>query len=190
MIAALRVLEARLRTLIFGLVRRGEVTLCNDEYGLQLAGYAGEEGEDEQFDNVELWQQYGLASRPPEDAEVLTANLMGLGENAVAFATNSAADRPSDLVAGEVVTHGKKILTGQAQARHKPDGTLSLVAATGKFVEVGGNAELLLKGDTVVSAMDAFCTTLGGAIDPAVLGAAATLQAALASWKASKGKVA
>lgn len=197
-------LEAKLRGAIGNLLRRAELTMVNAEYGAQLAGYAGDGSEDEQFEDVELWQQYGIASRPPADSEALICNLGGVSDNAVAFATNCSADRPADLTDGEVVTHGRLLSGGQAQVRHQPDGTLALACATGKFVEVGGADAKLIKGESFNTAMNAVLaklatdlTTLGAACIPPILPAALPSIAEIASYVsgsasmlATKGKVA
>lgn len=169
------------------LIRRGEFsTFASDFFGQVSAG------DQEQFDEVELWQQYGIASMPPIGSEVLLANLGGYGDNAIAFATTDRANRPTDLVSEEVVTYGKKVSAGQAQVRHKTDGALDLIPATGKTVNIGGatGAEYLIKGDTFKAAMSTFFTAVGSATTPAQIAAAATTAlGTMASWSSTKGTV-
>jgi len=169
---------------IGGLIRRGEITVSTGSFFLQFSGL-----KDEGYDDVECLQHYGFASRVPADAEGIVLHVAGLGELAVCIATNSRAHRPTDLAADEVVTYGKKVSAGQAQVRHKPDGTLALSAATAKFVEVGGNSDSMMMGTAVHAAMTSFFSTLAGAIDPTVAGAATAAQQTLTSWLSTKAKV-
>jgi phage baseplate assembly protein V len=167
------------------LVRRGLVKATGADFFLQV-----EASEDEMFDDVELWQSYGLASRPLGDAEVLMVKPGGQGDDAVAIAVNHRAHRPSDLEAGEVVIYGTKG-TGQAQVRLKPDGTIVLIPATGKFVEVGAaGGEAQLKGETLKAALQNLATSLTSAAAwPAVNTAGTALTTALAGVLATKAKV-
>jgi hypothetical protein len=126
------------------LIRRGELSTSPQSFFCQLAGFA-----DESLDDVELWAHFGIASRPPSGTQALTVHLNGLSEEAICVASESQADRPTDLDEGEAVLYGLKSAAGQAQARAKPDGTLALSAAfPTKFVEVGGNSDALIKGNT------------------------------------------
>jgi len=127
-----------------GMIRRSELSTSPASFFAQLSGYA-----DESFDDVELWAHFGLASRPPTGTQALTVSINGQTEEAIAVATESMADRPTDLDEGEAVLYGKKSAAGQAQARAKPDGTMALSAAfPTKFVEVGGNTDAIIKGNT------------------------------------------
>ncbi len=194
MVPLLHQLERRLRTRIAFILRRGEVSLASAAGFLQLKGLGGGDGDDEQFDDVPLWQQYGLTSRPPIGTEVLTANLGGLSEEAIAIASDSHDHRPADLDDAEVVLYGKSSGPGQAQARCKPDGTLALACATGKFVEVGGASAKILKGEDVISAFTTWLSTVAGILNapagPYVITAANTaLLSALNAALATKGKV-
>jgi phage gp45-like len=152
----------KLRRLLFGLVRRGEITAIDGELRTQFSGYAGE-----QYDEVEPLQQWGFASRPPVGSEVLAVHL-GHSEEAIIVASGNRADRPTDLAADEAVTYGKKTGSGQAQVRHKPDGTLALGAATGKFVEVAGATDAQVRGSNFIQAFQQFISDTQTAINTAV----------------------
>lgn len=141
------------------LFRRGELSRVDQDFMTQGSGFA-----DEQYDDVELWQHYGLASRPPIGSEVLLAHLGGYGENAIAFATSNRDNRPQDLEEEETVLFGKKS-TGQPQVRLTPSGNVNLIPATGKTVNVGDAAatEYIIKGTTFASSF----AGLSAATDPA-----------------------
>lgn len=161
--------------------RRGIVLAESAKSMLQVEGFEGE-----RFDGVELWQQYGFSSRPPVGSEVLLGRPNGLRDDAVAFATNARAYRPTDLDEGEAAMYG-------------PTGT-ACKASTDGTIHVGGNAELLAKGETLKTALDTFCTVVGalstdaspaqnGLAIMAIVGAANTLKTSLATVLATKGKV-
>lgn len=133
-------------------VRRGilSVAFGSDFFG-QVRGHDGETWQD-----VELWQQFGLASRPPAGGEVALVELDGGSEQAVAVATQDRAHRPT-TAAGEVVLHSEDD-GDQATVRMKPDGTVEVDAPGGRislepggsaFVEVGEGATVkMLLGET------------------------------------------
>lgn len=119
-----------------GMIRRGELSVSPQSFFCQLAGY-----DDELFDDVELWAHFGLASRPPTGTQALTVHLNGQTEEAIAVATESMEDRPTDLDEGEAVLYGKKATTGgQAQVRVKADGSVAVVAGTLADISVTAGA--------------------------------------------------
>lgn len=188
----------KLKSSLVNLIRRGELALVSASFFGQLSA-----GDGEQYDDIELWQQYGFASRPPADSEALVANLGGIGDNAIAFSSQNRDHRPTDLDADEVVTYGPLVAAGQAQVRHGTDGTLDLVCATGKTVNVGGDTDALIKGttfkaalNTYVAAINTFATLIPGIAplppdpaSPVVILAAAGSTFVNAAWLATYGKV-
>lgn len=163
--------------------RRGILTLAGADGFVQVKGWG-----DEQFDQVELWQQFGLTSRPPAGGEVLLVLVGGRGEGAIAAATTDRAHRPADLAEGEAVLYAKSD-SGQAQVRCKPDGNVDLVAGSASAtVNVGGDDEALLLGETVQADIITFAGALATELGSS--NACTDLVAAAASWLASKGKVA
>jgi len=167
------------------LVRRGILRSASASGWVQAEGFAGEH-----FDGVELWQQYGLASRPPAGAEVLLAQVDGQAEQAIAFATSARASRPTDLEAGETRLYGPG--TGQA-VRMRADGSVDVVPASGVKVYIGGptGAQAMLLGETVQANIITFANAVAAAADlAAVKLAAGTLATAAAGWLATKGEVA
>jgi phage baseplate assembly protein V len=175
------------------MLRRGEISLTSAAGFVQVQGYDGES-----FDDVPLWQQYGFTSRPPADSEVLTIHLGGASQEATVIASNNDDHRPSDLADEEVITYGKSITAGQAQVRHKPDGSLALACATGKFVEVGGADAKLLKGESYNTALQTFLSAVSAMLsvpgplagDPSLAAKYTTLVSQMTAALATKGKVA
>lgn len=180
---------------LFRMVRRGVITAASGDYFIQA-----EQLTDELISDVELWQQFGLASRPPAGSEVLTVHPYGSAEGAVAVAVNSRDHRPT-LAQGDAALYAE--LTGgsdQALVKCRQDGQTQVHCATGKFVEVGGDAEKLLLGESFeakLSALNATLTPLVPAVDPAttmalvnaLLAALKTFAAGSAALLATKGKV-
>ncbi len=172
------------------LVRRGVLKLVDADYFCQVEGFNGE-----RTDDVELWQQYGLASRPPAGSEVLYVKPGLTGDTALIIVTQHRSSRPSGLKEKESALyseHGGQVLCAE-------DGDVDLTAKSGQTVNVGGDSEALAKGETLKTALDAFCTTVGAvtggstaqnaAAITAIAAAANTLKTALSSVLASKGKV-
>jgi len=92
-------------------------------------------------------------------AEVMMVKVSGSGDHAVIIATNNRDSRPSDLAAHEVAIHGWYD-DGQAQARFRPDGSLDLIAKTGKTVNLNGSSEALVLGDSFFTAFNAYLKAL------------------------------
>jgi len=95
-----------------------------------------------------------------------------------------------------VVLHGLAASGAQGQVRMRPDGTISAIAADGKFVEVGGSTDAQVLGTTLqqafaplVPATDpASAVTLVNAILGILRGGAATPPPP-AAWLSTKAKV-
>ena len=185
-------------------VRRVLITVAPDaDYFTQATG-AG----DDVFDGAELWQQYGLASRPPVGGEGLMLCAGGSGEGGILVATQDRAHRPS-LAASEVALHGPKASGSQATVHMRADGAVDVVPATGKTVNLGGDAtacaDYLLKGTqfktnfvtTFLAAWKtALGTTTGVPLDPdwiaykaSMLALVTTLETAGAGWLSTTSKV-
>jgi phage gp45-like len=154
------------------LIRRGELSTSPQSFFCQMAGFA-----DETLDDVELWAHFGIASRPPSGTQALTVHLNGLSEEAICVASESQADRPTDLDEGEAVLYGKIASTGgQAQVRAKPDGSVAVVAGTlagisvtagtlqtvtvGPLAEIAGNTDAMLKGTTFAAALNTYIVAM------------------------------
>ena len=145
------------------MVRRGLISVApSAAYFLQAEGHEGET-----FEDVELWQQYGFASRPPTGGEVALLEMDGGSEQAVAVATQDRAHRPT-LAAEEAALYGAVSGGTQPTVICKPngdvlitsgdnacyvkvdhDGEIVLEPTGGEFVEVGDGATArMLLGET------------------------------------------
>lgn len=179
-----------------GIVRRGILEQIDSDYYAQSSMSA-----DENNDQVELWQQFGLTSMPPAGGEALLAQVDGRGEGAVAIATNDRAHRPTGLASGDTVLYAAQGGGGgQALLHAKADGDVDLTAGTGKHVNVGGDSEALLLGETVTIDLKTFADALvsmppsGTAVQnalalEAIRTAATALSGSTAAWLAAIGKV-
>lgn len=185
--------EARMRSV----VRRGILTLAaSASYFAQVEAFDGEV-----FDELELWQQFGLASRPPAGGEAALAKVEGRGEGAVIVATTDRAHRPSGLSEGDAALYAQQASGGgQAQVHVKADGDIDLTPGTGQHVGVGGHDELLLLGETTKDDLKSFADALvgmpptGTAVQnalalEAIRTAATSLSSSTSAWLASRGKV-
>ena len=181
----------KVKGMIQSLVRFGVIKAATASGFVQVEGF-----EDEVFDDIELRQHFGFASRPPAGTEVLLLLVGGRGENAVAISSNSRSDRP-DMGAGETSIFnegaGAKVLCASNDT----------VRLSGDEVHVGGDSESILLGDSAIAGLSAFFTACSTAIDPIVAAAAVTAMGGvyvpppgtsipgpgIGSWAASKGKV-
>ncbi len=170
------------------IVRRGIIK------GVSAAGFAQVAGgTDENFDNAELWQQFGLASRPSPGGEAVVLLVDGNPDQPIVVATTNRTHRPA-LSVGEVSLHGELSGAEQTAVKLKADGDVDLYCWGGKYVHVGGptGAEPLILGDTFVTNLSTFLDVLIAqfAAPPyAAVGTAATaLKGQLASCKAAKAK--
>lgn len=169
------------------LIRRGIIQTVSAAYYAQVEAFEGE-----LYDNVALWQQFGMTSRPPAGGEAAIAKVEGSGEAAVIVATNDDTHRPATLSVGDAMLYAQQASGGgQAQVHAKADGDVDLTPGTGQHVGVGGHSEALLLGETVSAAMNTFATSVAAAATvPQIAAAAATLKASITTgWLASKGKV-
>lgn len=107
-----------------------------------------EASEGDHYPAVEVWQQFGQASRPPQGGEAIAVCPGGAGEGAIVVATTDRDHRPSDLQLGESCLYGLASGSSQAQVRARPDGTVDLVAGAGATANLGGNAEPVVLGTT------------------------------------------
>lgn len=154
---------ARVERRLAGLFRRGELSVCADDLTYQMEGYS-----DEPNDGVEPMQQFGFLSRPPVGSEGLCAHLGGRGEDAILIATQSRDDLPGDCAVGEAILFGKAASAGQAQFRAQADGTAAIAAATGKFVEVGGNTDAMVLGTTIKATLSTLLPLADNPVCPEV----------------------
>lgn len=162
-----------------GMLRRLVITSANSNGFIQASGY-----DSEQFDDVELIQQYGFASVPPGgDAIVIR---IGGNRGWVCVATRHRGSAPTGLSGGEVCLYNN----ADASVKLDVDGSIDLTAKSGQTVNVAGSSDFQLLGTTVKDAMNTFATTVSGAATvPQIAAAAATLQATISSWLSSKAKV-
>jgi hypothetical protein len=102
------------------------------------------------FEDIETWQHFGFASRPPVSGEVLVVLPFGRDEGAIICAETDRAHRPS-IAANEVAVYGYKSGSVQSKTIHRANGDIDLVAGTSRFVRVGDSSgcEFLLLGETV-----------------------------------------
>ena len=136
-------------------------------------GFAQAQGFDSEiFDDVELIQQYGLASRPSGGDAIIVEP--GGGAGAVCIATRLRGSAPTDLNSGDVCLYNT-------------DG--ATVTLSGTTVNVAGDTDYQILGTTLKTALTAFCSTLSGSTDPAVVSAASALNTALANVLSAKAKV-
>jgi hypothetical protein len=168
---------------------RGIVKAAQANGLIQVQAHTGDS-----FDSVELWQQAGFSSRPTAGTEAIVIKIGASGDHPVVIATTLRSARPSDLALGDASMHAIAS-SNQAEVRCKADGEVDLLApGAGKFVNVGGNDEKLLLGETFGTDFDIFIDALIAATTvPHVAAAATTLLAAMgangANWLAAKGKV-
>jgi len=171
---------------VASMIRRGILRLATAEGMVQVEGY-----NNERFDLVELWQQFGLETRPPAGSEVLVVLIDASGDHPIAFATRSRDHRPDNLASGDAALYAAKDGGDQARIHVKAAGDVDLQApASGRTVNVGGDDEFLLKGETVKTAIEAMLTAVAApdVVDISTMkGAIATLTTT--GWLATKGKV-
>lgn len=178
------------------LIRRGIIQTVSAAYYAQVEAFEGE-----LYDNVALWQQFGMTSRPPAGGEAAIAKVEGSGEAAVIVATNDDTHRPATLSVGDAMLYAQQASGGgQAQVHAKADGDVDLTPGTGQHVGVGGHSEALLLGDSMISkltALNVAVTALPAAADLATAitlanglkAALLTYSASASALAASKGKV-
>jgi hypothetical protein len=157
--------------------------------GVSSSYYAKIQGAgDDDFEDVETWQHFGFASRPPVSGEVLMVLPFGRGEGAIVCAETDRAHRPS-IAANEVSVYGYKSGSVQAVITMRAHGDIDLVPGTSQVVRVGDSSgcEFALLGESFESKLSALNTAivaLGAAAGPdaAVING---IKAALTSFSSS-----
>jgi len=168
-----------------GIVRRGLVALAQADGFIQAEGYEGE-----LFDELELWQGYGIATRPPAGSEILVLIAGPAGQSAVAIGGTSRADRPTDIEQDEVRLYGVQVGGSQAAVRMRADGDVDVDAATGQTVNLTGGDEPIVLGTQLYNALAALASALASAVTvPNINAAGTSLTAALGSILSAKAKV-
>jgi len=187
--------DAAIGRLSRSIVRRALLASGVDAtYSAQLEGDAGDVKNRHEF-----WQHFGFTSRPPAGGEAAMV-AFGAGEGAVVVAENDRAHRPETLASGDAMLYAKKDGSDQASVHAKAAGNVDLNAPkTDATVNVGGDAEFLLLGETVKANMNTFAEAVEAitpgneAANAIALGvikdAASALDTAIDSWLAEKGKV-
>lgn len=171
-----------------GVVRRGLLSSA-----VTVAGKVGITGSySEDCDpEIDYWQTFGVASRPPAGGGAIFVSPDGTGERAVVVASYDQAHRPTDLEASEVVIYGANG-NGQAQVRLKSNGDVVVIPGASGKVLIGDDAatEFAVLGTALKSALQAFATECGSAVvEPKLKSAAIALSTALASILSAKVKV-
>lgn len=115
----------------------------DDTNNIQLVDVSAMAEED--LDEVENIQEYGLASNPPLDSEALVASVAGCKSNAVLLRVGSSTFRIKNLKTGEVCIYSK---FGQ-KVYLKEDGSIELSPASGKSIMLKAKTEI--SGDCVVA---------------------------------------
>jgi phage gp45-like len=102
----LRALASKFRTDLRNTVRRVAIGVAGAGRLWQFLGYIGAEGERETFDDVEVFQGIGFASRPKAgQGEAVVLNVGGAPGHAVAAATRARESEPEDLEEDETQVH-------------------------------------------------------------------------------------
>jgi phage gp45-like len=105
-------------------------------------------------DNVEYWQQHGFSSRPPAGGEVLFVLVIGNERHPIAIAGRDRRFLPTDLESGDTAIYAQ-VEQDRAEVRAKADGDVDLSApGSGNTVNVGGDSEFLLLGESFKQRMD------------------------------------
>lgn len=115
----------------------------DDTKNIQLLNVSAMAEED--LDEVENIQEYGLATNPPLESEAILASVAGSKANAVVLRVGSSAFRIKNLKTGEVCIyskHGQKVYL-------KEDGSIELSPASGKSIMLKAKTEI--SGDCVVT---------------------------------------
>jgi len=167
------------------IVRKGIIKLASSSAFLQVRGFG-----DESFEAIELWQHYGLVSRPPAGTQAVLVSPNGADESAIAVATDNRTARPTDLSAGEVKLYGPKSGADQTSVHCKAV-DLDLNQAAAGTVNVGGDDEFLLMGEKVKTDLTTFATSVSTATTTVQIATAAgiLLTAISSGWLSTKAKV-
>ena len=142
---------SQLWTLIDRRIRQALAAVARPVRGVVSAGTAGQaltatvEARAGEVVEAELAQDWGVASAPPADVEVVAVPVGGSSAHLVIVGELDRSHRPTDLVAGETVVY---CATAGVQLRCRPDGTIRLVTPAGAPL---GVARL---GDTVTLGVD------------------------------------
>lgn len=160
-------------------VRRGTLgTAVSDKYSSQITGnkYSTEEN----FEAVEYWQQFGLASRPPQGGEAMLVSPSGSGEGAVAIATTDRAHRPT-VASGDTILYALLAGSDQATIHLKASGDIEIIIPESFEITVDDEVTIeavndisieSLSGEVEIQAGDIFIGTAGDTI----IGATATAE--------------
>lgn len=182
-------LLAPLRQRIANMVSRAVLSAVNDSKQLQLVQL--DLLSDETRDDIERFQNYGFSSSPKAGAEAVVLFVGGSREHGLAVSVEDRQYRIRNLESGEVAVYdhlGSKIVL-------KANGNIELtptagVVINGTTIQVGGAVESAIKGtsyisaeSTVMTAIGAFATTVGGATG--TVAAAATLNTAITAFAAA-----
>ena len=179
------------------MIRRGILKTITAAGFCQIETYDGEP-----HDTVELWQQFGMASRPADGTEAILLLVDALGEKPICIVTHSRSDRPPALAVGDAALYGKQESGGlQALVWTKADGDVDITAGSTGYCTLGGNAsagEFALKGESVKTKLDNLNTSIIGlgvaagpdaAIINGMKAALTTFSGSASALLASKGKV-
>lgn len=177
------------------MIARGIIETASAAGFVQVVRHDGDSDDD-----VELFQQAGLSTRPVSGCEAIVIKVGGESDHPIVIATTLRAARPSDLALGDASLHSlDETEADRAEVRCEMAGDVELKAPkSGAFVNVGGSSEKLLLGESFETRMDTLdtaITALGTAVgtDAAIInGIKSALNAfagSASSLLASKGKV-
>lgn len=128
-------LTNRIARFVNAVIGWGRVKTVNDAGGVQKVQV--QVNARETIDNLPRVAEFGLASVPPGDSDVVMVNFGGGRNNAAVIATNHQASRPKNLKSGETMLYSQ-------------DGkSVYLTASGGIVVEAKGQAVTINNASTV-----------------------------------------
>jgi phage baseplate assembly protein V len=160
MIDIINKVVAPLRARVMNMIARAVVQRADDSKRLQLLQLGVLDGETR--GDLERFQQYGFTSVPLEGAEAVVLFVAGRRDHGLVVAVDDRRFRPKNLQPGEVALYDQN----GTLVVCKVNGDLEVTPASGKTVingsdvELAGNGDAALKGDSYVSAESTFLTAL------------------------------
>lgn len=126
-----------------GLITRATVGAVDDTGAMQTVDVAGRAGAD--LTGVEVLQQFGFSSVPPEGAVVIILAVGGDQGDPVALPVAAPGARMGKLQAGEAVMYGRD----GSRVHIKADGTIDVLSSKAVHVAIPDKAELDVAEDYV-----------------------------------------
>jgi phage baseplate assembly protein V len=159
---------------IKGMVRRA--TLGTVDTNTRLPSMQVNSMADDADDDVEMFEQYGFASVPPNGAEGLVLRVGGTRANSVGICFGNRGGRIQGLAQGEVAIYNE---SNGAQVIIRNDGNIEVTPGEGGVVQLGGptaTLEVARRTDPVhreqemqdwMTAVEAGITTMAGLFNAA-----------------------